>query len=77
MTEQELDDLIAHPKDLNFDADEVRERWERVKGANQEEAGEQVDLADYVKAKVEEVLLAKGLITAPKKPTTRRKKKAE
>ncbi len=76
MTEQELDDLIAHPKDLNFDADEVRERWERVKGVGQE-AGEQIDLADYVKAQVEEVLLAKGLITAPKKPTTRRKKKAE
>lgn len=71
LTEEELDDLIAHPKDLNFDADEVRERWERVKGVDQE-APEQINLEDYVKAKIDEVLIAKGLI---EKPKSKRKKK--
>jgi ATP-dependent protease ClpP protease subunit len=71
LTDEELDDLIAHPKDLNFDADEVRERWERVKGTDQD-APEQIQLEDYVIEKVNEVLMSHGLI---EKPKSKRKKK--
>ena len=43
LTEQELEDIIEHPKDLWFDADQVVERWENLQQYREEQFNQMIE----------------------------------
>lgn len=74
LSPEEIDHLINNSEPLLLDAEQIQKRWNHkldVLSNEQKEAPEQINLEDYVKDKIDEVLIAKGLI---EKPKTRRKK---
>ena len=43
LTEDEVEDLLAHPRDLSFDAEEVVERWDNMMQYRQEQLQKMID----------------------------------
>lgn len=82
LSEEELASILENPRDLNFDADEVIDRWEKMKLLQEDGFDDEVkqfNLKDLIKETLLEIEAEKlEVIETPKVPVKRvRVKKAE
>ena len=75
LTPEELESIITTQKDLNFDADEVQERWDNMQSVLQG-GQEQFDLKEFIKQQVIETQAELTATKVPSKTTPKPKAKA-
>lgn len=76
LSEAELESILENPRDLNFDADEVIERWENMKAIeSDDDEPPTINLKDLIKEALLEIEAEKSEVKVPVKRA--RKPKAE